>query len=125
MYHYCGKILCWYVYLDTHYHLVLILSLVYSKALDANVPTNLYSLAYALHLCGKRWPLARRYEMIIRTAVTEHKTSVHMSSLPVEFFDLRYSALNLESTLSIWYANNILPGNIHFGSPEPPEFNFT
>ncbi|OBT84639.1 hypothetical protein VE02_05461 [Pseudogymnoascus sp. 03VT05] len=53
--------------------------IVYAKALDANVPANLHSLAYALNLSSKRWELARRYEIIIRTAVAEHKTAVSMS----------------------------------------------
>jgi hypothetical protein len=123
VYLYYSKILCCYDYLNIRSCLVLALSLVYSKALDTNVPTNLYSLAYSLHLRGERWSLARRYETIIRRAVTEHKTSVLMSSLPIEFFEPRYSTLNLENMLSILHAN-IRPGIVHFGPPEPSEFNF-
>lgn len=37
--------------------------------------------------------------------MAEHKTAVQMASLPVQFFDLRYSALDLESTFDSWYAN--------------------
>ena len=63
--------------------------IVHSKALDANVPTNLHSLAFALHTCGKCWPLARMYESIIRTAVAEYRTPISQSKVPREFYDLR------------------------------------
>ncbi|KAH8655357.1 hypothetical protein BX600DRAFT_515185 [Xylariales sp. PMI_506] len=76
--------------------------IVWSKALSADVPSNLRSLAYALHLSGQRWPLARRYEVIVRTAVSEHRTPVQDSSLPRQFFDLRYSAIDIDETLQQW-----------------------
>src|ERR1700709_2079755 len=57
----------------------LTLSTVYAKALDADVPSNLRSLLHALHMCGQRWTLARRYEKVILTAVAEHGTSVLIS----------------------------------------------
>ncbi|KAI9736206.1 MAG: hypothetical protein M1834_001091 [Cirrosporium novae-zelandiae] len=82
--------------------------IVYAKTLNADVPSNLHSLAYALHICGKRWPLARRYETVIRTAVVEHRASVLMSSLPLQFYDLRYSTLNIDDALRVW-VENLLP----------------
>ncbi|OJJ42113.1 hypothetical protein ASPZODRAFT_77654 [Penicilliopsis zonata CBS 506.65] len=90
--------------------------IVYSKALDADVPRNLHSLAFALHTCSKRWPLARRYEAIIRTAVAEHRTAVLESSLPVQFYDLRFSTLELSDTLQAWADRALLPDPVEMQS---------
>ncbi|KAK5691998.1 hypothetical protein LTR97_011169 [Elasticomyces elasticus] len=75
---------------------------VHSKALDANVPTNLHSLAFALHTCGKRWPLARTYERIIRIAVAEYRTPIAASTVPKEFFDLKLTTLEITDVLGEW-----------------------
>lgn len=74
-------------------------SVVYCKALDADVPANLHTLAFALHSFGKRWPLARQYETIIRTAVAEHRSPIEQCVLPVEFYDFRYSTLEITGLL--------------------------
>lgn len=76
--------------------------IVHSKALDANVPTNLHSLAFALHVCGKRWPLARMYEHIIRVAVAEYRTPVVQSRVPRGFYNLRLTTFEISDTLVAW-----------------------
>lgn len=68
---------------------------VYSKALEADVPANLRSLAYYLHSCGKRSSQARRYEVMIRTAVAEHRSPLSQCVLPSSFYDLRLSTLDI------------------------------
>ncbi|KAF4481448.1 hypothetical protein CGGC5_v010472 [Colletotrichum fructicola Nara gc5] len=73
--------------------------IVYSKALDADVPANLHTLAFFLHACGKRWPLAQLYETIIRTAVAEHRSPISECVLPVEFYDFRYTTLEITELL--------------------------
>lgn len=83
--------------------------LAYSKALDADVPASLHSLAFTLHICGRRWSLARRYETIIRTAVSEHRSPVSQCLLPIEFYDLRYSTLAITDLLQAT-AEKIDPG---------------
>ncbi|KAJ3546939.1 hypothetical protein NM208_g1750 [Fusarium decemcellulare] len=65
----------------------------YSKALDADVPANLHTLAFTLHTFGKRWPLAHQYETIIRAAVAEHRSPISQCVVPVEFYDFRYPTL--------------------------------
>ncbi|ORY64477.1 uncharacterized protein BCR38DRAFT_343124 [Pseudomassariella vexata] len=79
--------------------------IVYSKALDADVPINLHSLAFALRTASVRWPLARCCETVIRTAVAEHRTPVETSSLPKEFYDLRYSSVEILDILLTWTQN--------------------
>lgn len=75
--------------------------LAYSKALNADVPGSLHALAFNLHVWGNRWPLARRYETIIRTAVGEHRSPISQCVLPVEFYDLRYSTLEITDLLQV------------------------
>lgn len=72
---------------------------VYSKALEADVPANLRSLAYYLHSRGKKSLLAQHFEVIIRTAVGEHRSPLLQCVLPVEFYDLRYSPLEIVDLL--------------------------
>lgn len=78
---------------------MLTVAIVYCKALDADVPANLHTLAFTLHSCGKRWKLARQYETIIRTAVAEHRSPIAQCVLPVEFYDFRYSTLEITDLL--------------------------
>ncbi|KAK4620544.1 Notoamide biosynthesis cluster transcriptional coactivator [Fulvia fulva] len=76
--------------------------IVHSKALDANVPTNLHSLAFALHTCGKHWALARLFERIIRIAVAEYRTPIAASTVPREFYDLRLTTFEIAESLIEW-----------------------
>ncbi|KAJ5613290.1 hypothetical protein N7510_006484 [Penicillium lagena] len=73
--------------------------IVYAKTVNADVPSGVRSMAYALLCSGKRWPLALRYESIIRTAISEHRSLISASSLPSRFYDLRYSTLNIKDDL--------------------------
>lgn len=76
--------------------------LVHSKAVDANVPTNLHSLAFALHICGKRWPLAKAFERILRMAVSEYRTPTLQSKVPRAFYDLHLTAFEITDGLISW-----------------------
>ena len=78
--------------------------IVYSKAVNANVPTNLHSLAFALHTCGKSWRIARLYEHIIRIAVSEYRTPIASSRVPRDFYDLRLTTFEINETMMNWAA---------------------
>lgn len=80
----------------------LIMPLVHTKCLCADVSVNLHSLAYSLHICSHRWPLAKMFESVIRTAVAEHRTPVLQSELPIEFYDLRYSVIEIYHIVQEW-----------------------
>lgn len=75
----------------------------------ADVSVNLHSLSYSLHICGYRWPLARLFEIVIRTAVAEHRTPVSESALPVEFYDLQYSVIEISHALQNWVDSAVSP----------------
>lgn len=83
--------------------------IVHSKAMDADVPVNLHSLAYALHVCGRRWPVAKSYETIIRIAVAEYRTPIGLSRVPREFFDMQCTTLEISEGLKSW-ADALEPG---------------
>lgn len=80
----------------------------YTKAVDAGLPRNLQQIVHALGICGRRWDLARRYEIIVQTAMAEHEMPVLMSSLPLQFFDLQYSTLDIDEALRVW-VETLLP----------------
>lgn len=82
---------------------------VHTKCLQADVSVNLHSLAYSLHICSRRWPLAETFESVIRTAVAEHRTPVLGSALPIEFYDLRYSVVEISHLLQRWAASYVSP----------------
>lgn len=84
--------------------------IVHSKALDADVSVNLHSLAYALHVSGKRWQLAKSYESIIRIAVAEYRTPIAFSRVPKEFYDLTLSTFEISEKLKMW-AEGVSPGD--------------
>ena len=94
--------------LACHPHLILSIFVaarfyvVHSKAVDANVPTNLHSLAFALHTCGQRWPLAHLLEDVIRVAVAEYRTPITLSKVPKDFYDLRLTTFEIMETLLAW-----------------------
>ncbi|KAI9929456.1 hypothetical protein MW887_000928 [Aspergillus wentii] len=76
--------------------------IVHTKCLKADVSVNLHSLAYSLHICSHRWPLAKMCESVIRTAVAEHRTPVSQSALPLEFYDLRCPVVDICASLQVW-----------------------
>lgn len=75
---------------------------VHTRCLRADVSINLYYLAYSLHICSHRWPLAKLYERVIRTAVAEHRTPLSETALPLEFYDHRYSVIEISHVLQSW-----------------------
>ena len=77
---------------------------VYAKLLNLDIPRNLDLLIYSLNTCGLRWSYAQRLEKVIRTATSEHKLPVSMTSLPVQFYDLQYSYLDIDEALRVWAA---------------------
>lgn len=82
--------------------LVLMSYPVHTKCLHADVSVNLHSLAYSLHICSRRWPLAKMFESVIRTAVADHRTPALQSALPIEFYDLRYAVAEICPLLQRW-----------------------
>ncbi|SMQ47060.1 unnamed protein product [Zymoseptoria tritici ST99CH_3D1] len=92
----CHPLLVFSIFVAARFYIV------HSKALDANVPTNLHSLAFALHTCGRRWPLARFFEDIIRIAVAEYRTPIVASKVPKEFYDLRLTTFEVAEPLIEW-----------------------
>ncbi|KAB2570938.1 hypothetical protein DBV05_g10393 [Lasiodiplodia theobromae] len=73
--------------------------LVYARAACADLPRNLAVLIQALEVCGRRWPVARRYTTLVQTAKAEQQMPIFMSSLPAQFFDLQFSVLDIHDAL--------------------------
>ncbi|PVH93907.1 hypothetical protein DM02DRAFT_573723 [Periconia macrospinosa] len=76
--------------------------LVHAKLASTPVPAPLHILLYALKTSALRWPYARRLEKVIRTAAADETVPMVMSSLPVQFYDLQYSYIDIDEALRVW-----------------------
>jgi Fungal Zn(2)-Cys(6) binuclear cluster domain/Fungal specific transcription factor domain len=94
-------------------------------------------LMHALNMCGRRWPLARRLDIVLRAALVEDSkpkapasstTSAGLMSastsaiphapLPKEFYDLRLSSLDVDDVLSEWVEG--MKSTVYVGSLNGP-----
>lgn len=58
-------------------------------------------LMHGVNMCGRRWPLARRWDIVFRAALVEVDTGVS-SGLPIEFWDLQKSGHDISQALKDW-----------------------
>ena len=77
-------------------------SIAQAKTLTMEILRKLDLLVYGLNICGQRWHLARRIEKVIRTAIAEHNVPLTMTSLPLQFYDLLYSSLDIDEAPRLW-----------------------
>ena len=76
--------------------------LVHAKILRVEIPRSLDLLIYGLKTCGQRWYFARRLEKVLYRAIAEKGVAVQDCELPVQFYDLQYSSLDIDHALSVW-----------------------
>lgn len=76
--------------------------LVNARAFETDLPANLNILLHAYSICQKRWHLARNLEEVLRTAIAEHNVPLAAVSLPPQFYDMQYVALDIYEALRIW-----------------------
>ena len=91
-----------------------------ARAFETDLPANLNVLLYAYSICQKRWHLARKspdasferekhlltnsdnLEKVLRTAIAEHSLPLAAVSLPPQFYDMQYVALDIYEALRVW-----------------------
>lgn len=76
--------------------------LVNARAFDTDLPQNLSVLLRAYSICRKRWHLAYKLEKVLRTAVAEHDVPLAAVSLPRQFYDMQYVALDIFEAVRAW-----------------------
>ncbi|KAH8648888.1 fungal-specific transcription factor domain-containing protein [Tricladium varicosporioides] len=76
--------------------------IVHAKILSVEIPRSLDLLIYGLKTYGQRWYFAQRLVKVIYVAITEKQMPVGRSTLPVQFYDLQYSSLDIDHALSLW-----------------------
>jgi hypothetical protein len=59
------------------------------------------TLMHSINMCGRRWEVARRCDIVLRAAINEVDTGVK-SSLPKNFWDLKKSHLDISEELKEW-----------------------
>jgi hypothetical protein len=58
-------------------------------------------LMHGLNMCARRWPIARRLDIVLRAAIVEIDTKIQ-SSLPTEFWDLQKTGLEISAKSKEW-----------------------
>ena len=89
--------------------------LVHCKACSQRRPANFDVLMHALNMCGRRWPLARRLEIVLRAAI-DRMDSETPSVVPSQFWDLRHSSLDIDDVLRKWvrdFAPSLYVGSLN------------
>lgn len=84
------------------------------RALGHPREPNFDILMHGVNMCGRRWPYARRLDIVLRAAIIEVDTGT-TTSLPAEFWDLTQSHLDISETLKKWveyYKPSLFVGNL-------------
>lgn len=58
-------------------------------------------LMHGINMCGRRWPLARRIDIILRAAMVEVDTG-QIAGLPADYWDLRKSGHEISESTKRW-----------------------
>jgi hypothetical protein len=60
-------------------------------------------IMHALNMCGRRWPVARRLDIVLRAAIVEvDKFHLVTSQVPSVFWDLRKPNVEIDAALKDW-----------------------
>ncbi|KAK5074695.1 hypothetical protein LTR64_000900 [Lithohypha guttulata] len=62
-------------------------------------------LMHAINMCARRWPLARRLDVVFRAALAEIDSQAPLG-LPEEFWDLKKSTHDISESLKTWVNTN-------------------
>jgi hypothetical protein len=63
-------------------------------------------IMHVLNMCGRRWPVARRLDIVLRAAIVEvDKFHLVTSQVPAVFWDLRKSNVEIDACLKDWVQN--------------------
>ena len=81
--------------------------IVYSQRTMTQRTVDFDLLMHAINMCGRRWPLARRLEHVLRTALVEE--GAEESTLPPEFFNLRRPVSTVQDSLRKFVESRTFP----------------
>jgi len=95
--------------------LALRLKLVQYRKLSQPREASFDILMHSLNMCGRRWPIARRADLVLRAAVLEVDTGMS-TPLPAVFWDLRKSHLEISEETKEWimqYRPSLFVGSLN------------
>lgn len=75
--------------------------IVLMKSLNLPYDPQLDVLMHGINMCARRWPLARRLDYTLTAAIME-ATTIIPASIPVEFWDLKKSSLDISESMKKW-----------------------
>lgn len=91
--------------------------LVMHRTLSTSREPAFDTLMHGINMCGRRWPLARRLDIVLRAAIIEVDSGLQ-GSLPSEFWNLKLSQLDISERMKAWVTENKAP--LYVGSLNGP-----
>ena len=75
------------------------------------------TLMHGINMCGRRWIVARRLDIVLRAAIVE-ADSGQISKFPVDFWDLKQSHLDISEQMKDWMSS--FKSDLHVGALNGP-----
>ena len=79
--------------------------LVMYRALAQPREISFDTLMHGINMCARRWPVARRLDIVLRAAIIDVDSEQH-SSLPDDFWNLKQSHLDTSEQLKEWVSQH-------------------
>jgi hypothetical protein len=76
-----------------------------SRALSQPREASFDTLMHGINMSGRRWPVARRLDIVLRAAITELDSGTS-AGLPDDFWNLKRSHLDISEELKEWVAQH-------------------
>ncbi|KAF2102268.1 hypothetical protein NA57DRAFT_73697 [Rhizodiscina lignyota] len=80
--------------------------LAYAAFTGNEAPPSVDLLIYSMRLLSQRWPLAKRLAKVLRAAALEYKATASTYTIPLQFYNLEYSTIDIDEALKAWYMNS-------------------
>ena len=90
--------------------------LVYSRARHSPRQPKFDVLMHAINMCGRRWPLARRLDHLLRATILQLDSSIQ-PAVPAVLFDLHQSSLDIDDALRNWVHSDHVPLSLGLNGP--------
>lgn len=76
--------------------------LVWCRAMGAPLDIAFDTLMHAVNMCSRRWAVARRLDLVLRTAALELVHGKRSTSFPTWFWDMNKSHIDISEELKAW-----------------------
>lgn len=89
--------------------------LIMYRALSQEREISFDTLMHGINMCGRRWAVARRLDIVLRCAIAEVEPGAP-AALPADFWNLKRSSLDISEQVKQWihqYKPNLYVGSLN------------